>query len=302
MSRTKTIAVGAICAVAATGTTATAASLITSAKIADGTIMNRDIHRGTISESRLDRGVVAKLNRLAVPGPAGARGATGASGATGATGAPGADGQVAGVASQNGLNAATTVNADGDAGWTLTGKPAAKLTGGVLRLAGSFDASTAAGGIGITHAYQQAPLSTLSALTYTARVDKRPNGTVNAPVIHVTLTGANTGTTSGFTNLVFEPYQNGGTELSRTYTFDVTQGKLWSTRALSAGTPDQVDQAHLATLAQIAESNPNAKVIAISVDNGGSSADTISADDFAAAADNLVVGFGASVDSYDFGG
>ena len=42
MNRTKTIAVGAICAVAATGTTATAASLITSAKIADGTIMGID--------------------------------------------------------------------------------------------------------------------------------------------------------------------------------------------------------------------------------------------------------------------
>jgi hypothetical protein len=88
----KTIIACAVTALAVSGSTATAASLITSAKIADGTIMNRDIHAGTISENRLDGGVVAKLNRLAQPGAAGAKGDAGAAGARGADGAQGARG------------------------------------------------------------------------------------------------------------------------------------------------------------------------------------------------------------------
>jgi hypothetical protein len=306
MSRTKTIAVGAICAVAATGTTATAASLITSAKIADGTIMNRDIHRGTISESRLDRGVVAKLNRLAVPGPAGARGATGASGATGATGAPGADGQVAGVASQVGLNPATTVKASEDAGWKLTGtSPTAKLASGELRLAGGFDGadSNPAGGLGIAKLYgpfdkaaNTVSLSSLSALSFSAHIIKRPN-TVSAPTIHVTLVGAETGTPSGFTNLVYEPANNGGMDVGKPYSVDAYSGQWWSTKTLT-GHPSQIT----ASLTSFIDDNPNAKIFSISVDNGGSSTNTVPADEFAAGVDNLIVGFGNKFDRYDFGG
>jgi hypothetical protein len=88
----KTIVACAVTALAVSASTATAASLITSANIADGTIMNRDIHRGTISENRLDAGVAAKLNRLAQPGRDGATGAKGDTGERGATGANGKDG------------------------------------------------------------------------------------------------------------------------------------------------------------------------------------------------------------------
>ena len=115
MKNMKTIAVAATAAIALTASTAGAASLITSSKIADGTIMNRDIHRGTISENRLDRGVITKLNRVAAPaangvngtagtngkdgqsvvGPKGATGATGPQGATGPAGKDGKDGNAA---------------------------------------------------------------------------------------------------------------------------------------------------------------------------------------------------------------
>src|SRR5262249_33303090 len=88
----KTIVACAITALALTATSAGAASFITSAKIQDGTIMNRDIHRGTISENRLDDGVVAKLNRAIPIGANGANGATGAKGAKGAKGDTGAQG------------------------------------------------------------------------------------------------------------------------------------------------------------------------------------------------------------------
>jgi hypothetical protein len=74
------------------GATATASSLITSAQIKDGAVMNRDIHRGTISENRLDRGVVAKLNKAGVT-VAGKDGQNGANGENGAKGENGNDGQ-----------------------------------------------------------------------------------------------------------------------------------------------------------------------------------------------------------------
>ena len=92
MSKTKIIAVGAICAFAATTTSATAASLLTSKQIADGTITNRDIHRGTISENRLDPALRAKLNQLAQAGKDGVSGAAGAKGDAGAAGNDGVNG------------------------------------------------------------------------------------------------------------------------------------------------------------------------------------------------------------------
>ena len=59
----------------------------------------------------------------------------------------------------------------------------------------------------------------------------------------------------------------------------------------------------MGSLQSFVASNPSAKIIAISVDNGGTSGPgTIPAADFDAGVDNLVVGIGASFDRYDFGG
>jgi|tagenome__1003787_1003787.scaffolds.fasta_scaffold20843638_2 hypothetical protein len=60
----KTIAAVVVTGVVCTASTATAATLITSAQIKDQTILNRDIHPGTISESRLGEALRAKLNRM----------------------------------------------------------------------------------------------------------------------------------------------------------------------------------------------------------------------------------------------
>jgi hypothetical protein len=90
----KTIALGAIVATVGIAGTAGAASLITSAQIKDGAVMNRDIHRGTISENRLDRGVVDK-------GDAGENGRDGAQGAKGDTGSNGMLGAYQAVAKYN---------------------------------------------------------------------------------------------------------------------------------------------------------------------------------------------------------
>ena len=81
----RTIAIVAAIGTVGVAGTAGASSLITSAQIKDNSVMNRDIHRGTISENRLDRGVVAKLNKAgaSVAGKDGVNGTDGAKGENG---------------------------------------------------------------------------------------------------------------------------------------------------------------------------------------------------------------------------
>ena len=89
----KTIALCALVALGVTAASATAASLITSANIKDGTIKVRD----------LSPALQAKINTAGKPGATGAAGANGTIGATGATGQ-------AGQAGANGLDGANGVN------------------------------------------------------------------------------------------------------------------------------------------------------------------------------------------------
>ena len=81
------VALGVIAIVLATCGSAVAGSLITSAKIKDGTIQNKDIKKGTIALDRLTASTQTAVKRAGTPG------ATGATGATGAQGAPGLDGR-----------------------------------------------------------------------------------------------------------------------------------------------------------------------------------------------------------------
>jgi Collagen triple helix repeat (20 copies) len=80
-------------------TSATAATLITSEDIANGTIRASDIRKGTISENRLTRGVRELLRKAGAPGPAGQDGAT----VYGPQGEPGPQGP-AGRNGQNGID------------------------------------------------------------------------------------------------------------------------------------------------------------------------------------------------------
>lgn len=326
LNRTKTVAVAATAALAITATTATASSLITSAKIADGAVHVRDLSRGLQTERTRNAKRIAALElKAGIPGPAGANGSNGTNGAAGsagakgahgldgsngakgdagangADGAPGANGTngqngADGADGQNGVNAATPVLKSTDAGWGFTGSPAAKLTGGELRIGGGFDANTISGAIGITKAFANLPLSSLSALSYSGTVYKRP-GDVTGPTVHVSIVGAETGTASGFMNLVFEPANNGGMTVGQTRTFDALAGSWWGTR----DTPGHARQA-TGSLASFVAANPGAKVVAVTVDNGGSSADTIPADAVSVGVDNLVIGFGGDFTRYDFGG
>lgn len=198
---------------------ATAGALITSGSIKDGTIQAGDIKKGTISQDRLAASVRNQLAKVGTPGPAGPTGPAGATttlqGSAPLAGKDGVDGEdgVDGKDGLNGANPASLVATSGRSGWTFMAavapppSPSASFAGGELRLQGGFDASTTAGAIGIAKAYDNAPLSSLKSLSYDFRILKRPAGnSVSAPTIHIALLMASTGTPSGFTNLVFEPY------------------------------------------------------------------------------------------------
>ena len=86
------VALGVIALVLAMSGSAVAGSLITSSKIKDGTIQNKDIKKGTISLNRLTPAAQKAIQRASTPGKTGATGAAGAAGAPGAAGAAGADG------------------------------------------------------------------------------------------------------------------------------------------------------------------------------------------------------------------
>jgi hypothetical protein len=83
------VVLASIAIVLASTGSAAAGALITSAKIKDGTIQNKDIKKGTIALNRLTPAAQKAVRLAAKPGATGVAGATGATGATGAPGAAG---------------------------------------------------------------------------------------------------------------------------------------------------------------------------------------------------------------------
>jgi hypothetical protein len=96
---------GAIAAVAVAVPATAQAPKVTSREIANGTIRNVDIARGTISLNRLTMGIQALIRRAGTPGPAGPAGIQGPAGAAGARGPEGPRG-AAGPAGPRGLQGA----------------------------------------------------------------------------------------------------------------------------------------------------------------------------------------------------
>jgi hypothetical protein len=83
------VVLGALAVVLAMSGSAVAGSLITSAKIKDGTIQNKDIKKGTIALNRLTPAAQAAIKRAGTPGATGAPGVQGAPGPKGDPGDPG---------------------------------------------------------------------------------------------------------------------------------------------------------------------------------------------------------------------
>jgi hypothetical protein len=272
---------------------AVAAKKMTGTDIINGSLTGKEFKKGSIGENRLSQQVQRKLNTT-VSGSAAQQGVKGDKGDKGDSGAPGRDG----------FNPSVAVLGDGDAGWKyvgFSGPTRARITGGELRLPGGFDGSTPVGSIGMSKAYDNLPIGVLSALRYSFHVNKRPND-LSAPALLVTVMNANTGTSTGFANLVFEPYNNLTTSIGQPYLLDAMSGQWWATRDLNAGTAKEIKRQQTVSFGEIASSNQNAVIVGISLTNGGSSSNTIPVDDFDAGADELVVGITNQFTRYDFGG
>jgi hypothetical protein len=82
-----TLVAGAVLALVVAGGTATAAKLVTSGDIKNGTITNKDIKKKTIKMNRLAQSTQDKIN---APGPAGPQGPAGPAGVAGPPGPPAA--------------------------------------------------------------------------------------------------------------------------------------------------------------------------------------------------------------------
>jgi len=298
------------------GGSAEAAHLITSSDIQDGTIRGKDIHSGTISSSLLSRSLrqtISSKPRVGGNGPAGPAGPAGPKGDKGDKGDkgnPGNDGKnganpgtpVVNVPNE-GSNTSPPTSGSGDAGFYITGSTAdcnAAISSGSLQLTGvGVDSATVQGACGAAQAFDNVSLATLHALAYDYSVNVLKGN--QAPGIHITVTGLTHDSHfgSGFANLNFAPSINGVTiQPQQSYHADgfAPGAKWYSTTETNIGDPG--GQNNPQSLAYFVTNNPDAVITQISLDNGGSSG---ASGDFAAEADNLIIGFGSNFTRYDFG-
>jgi hypothetical protein len=114
----------------------------------------------------------------------------------------------------------------------------------------------------------------LTTATFASYVATQPQPGLDV-AFKVVVLGANTGTTSGFTTLVFEPVNNaaqGTTELGRWHRWYPSRGNWWSTRALASGKcQNAAGPTGWCTLAQFVADNPNAVIASIRLEIGQNS-------------------------------
>jgi hypothetical protein len=296
-------------------TSATAATLITSSQIKDGTIQNRDIKRGAVSLNRLTDGTQNLIRRGAAQntsasssqpgaqgaqGPGGQNGAKGDKGDTGANGKNGTDGADGtdaedgedGAPGRDGANPAVPVRNVGDEGWIQSNAAApAALKWGELYFEG--DARTGLRKNIASVANPNGIACLPSALKYFFRVDQRAAGLKTAPAIKLEVRGAarQDATTSTFTTLILEPTYQPLRDAAREGEINglAPGNKWWSTNPIS-GAPNRDT---FVSIQDICAANPGAHIDAILFEAGSGNGAG-----FAAGGDELLF----NDTRYDFGG
>lgn len=183
------------------GGTATAASLITSANIKDGTIQKRDIAKNQISMSRLTPGVRALIKKARKPGKDGTNGVNGQNGVNGHDGANGAKGDKGdagpqGIAGPQGPQGpAGPVGPQGPqggnsglpAGFWFTNNSVGLTASGVLF--GPYADGGAAGGSVYFTGLNGKTLAEVSELVYTFNYTTSNGSALGAPYMRIFLNG-----------------------------------------------------------------------------------------------------------------
>jgi hypothetical protein len=296
--------------------TAGAAGLLTGAQIKDGTIHNRDIHKKTISLNRLTPGVQRLIaqhsaqNLQAPAGTAGPKGDTGPQGPKGDKGdrgAPGADGLDS--------DAARVVDAGNLRGFVLapnghgtlsfaTPPVAPPLGGQALKFTSGDGQPVEAYAFADTGATSPSAVSPadpsiaeLTHASYASLIETAAPTDVNDVALKMEVYGADVGTTSGYTTVTYEPYQNNSpkaTGVWHRHSFD--RGLVWSSHDPTSGHCTQASPCPFSTFAA---ENPNAIVITVKLSIGQSGG--AGWPGFVGYVDDFSLGFGPVV-RYDLGG
>jgi hypothetical protein len=255
-----------------------------------------------------------------IKGDQGVKGDQGTQGGQGLRGADGVNGKD-GAAGKDGLNSDVPrqVTAANLNGWTLlpagtnpdptpngtadfiadAGTP---LGAGALRLQNDLTGKNLSAMFPVRAGSAKPKLSELTTAGFASKVlaQTAPNQDV---ALKITVTGANTGTASGFTTLVFEGAYNrdqNADELNKWHRWNVRGGKLWSTRPLVNAPNGSCGQTVGCTIEEIVANSPNAVVTSVRVEvgqNGG----TAATDATDTRVDDVRLGFDGDFIRYDLG-
>ena len=188
----RTIILCALTALVVGGTTATAASLITSKDIADGTIRTRDVKKRAISLNRLSKGVQNMITGAsaqsgkptpAVPGAKGDTGPQGNQGAQGAQGPKGEKGEKGDKGDQGPQGRSGLLPAD----FAFT-NTSARLTEAGVQF-GWYEDGGAAGGSIRYDGLNGSTLADVEKLAYTFRYQTSDDKALGAPYMRIFLKG-----------------------------------------------------------------------------------------------------------------
>ena len=241
-------------------------------------------------------------------GETGAIGATGAAGAAGAVGAPGA----------NGLDsdALRTVTAGHLNGWVLApdgdntaafGGPDAPGNGSVAFVAAAdapkgtsvLDMQTTTGKSVATFLPSAAGrlLSELTSFGYASKVIASPNPNYDVTAQIEVLKSSAPAFKSGYTTVVFEPYNNGNAGVVGWHRNDVVHGNVWSTKALPSG---DCSQAVPCAFSTFVSENPKAVIMSAPKFRIGQNGGTPATDAGEYQVDDVLYGFGSAL-NFDLG-
>jgi len=312
------VILGVVAVVLSVTGSAAAGSLITSAKIKDGTIQGRDIRKGTIAADRLTASVRRELTTttVAAKGEKGDKGDKGDPGTTlqgsppqkGDKGDKGLDADQPREVTANALRGFTLApkgdNGDSLANGTVdfAAPPAAPTLGSKSLHFKSTTGRPVVAYAPLPSGYDGAngPRPLLAELTkagYGSLIHSQPQSALDVSFQFEVVKSAATHFASGYTTVVFEPYQNGASEtLDEWHRHSVDTGLVWSTQALPSG---HCSQAAPCPFAQFVSENPHAEVVTAKLRIGQNSGQGWSG--FEGYVDDLSFGFGPVV-RYDFGG
>ena len=140
-------------------------------------------------------------------------------------------------------------------------------------------------------------IAELTHASYASLIHTQAPIAVNDVDLKMEVYGADVGTSTGYTSVNYEPYQNAASEtVDQWHRHSFDRGLVWSSHALTSGHCTQADPCPFSTFAM---ENPNAIVITVKFVIGQNNGDGWSG--FEGYVDDFSYGFGPVV-RYDLGG